>query len=281
MRSFGGAGRRRQASTLLELLIVIAMIGALVTMLIPSLKRSMDLAAATVCQYNLREVGFVLRMYSQDNQGWLPSVNDVTESQAVTADASPMNQAWFTKLFPTYLQDPVSLSCPRDPYGYRMEYASDLSHPNAAEYSSYGVNDFIMSAGDGYLANIERLRPTRPLDTILVADLGPDRLLFDGVSGEGPGRNSSLMSWGDGFDPYKRTPPNPWLTARHNGGINVLTLGGGIRKARTADMMDKPMQRYYADCAAGGCTLCNELGLYHYSFAQSNLYWWTGPTLSK
>lgn len=278
MGSFAGAGRRRKASTLIELLIVIAMIGTLVTMLIPSLKRSMDLAAATVCQYNLREVGFSLRMYSQENQGWLPST---AESPIITAGAPQVNQAWFTKLFPTYLQDPVSLACPRDPYGYRMEYAKDLSRPIVAEYASYGVNDFIMNAGDGFLANIERLRPTRPLDTILVADLGPDRLLYDGLAAQGPGRNAARMSWGDGFDPYKGTPPNPWLTIRHNDGVHVLTLGGAIRKARTADIMNQPMQRYYDNCAAGGCTFCNELGLYHYSFARDNLFWWTGPALSK
>ncbi len=279
MRRFAGAGRRRRASTLIELLIVIAMIGALITLLIPSLKRSMDLAASTVCQYNLREIGFVLRMYSQENQGWLPSTG---RSDPVTAGLPPSNDAWFTKLFPTYLQDPVSLSCPRDPFGYRMEYASDLSSPNVADYASYGVNDFIMNAGGGYLSNIERLRPTRPLDTILAADLGPDRMFFgNSRGGQGPGRNSSLMSVGDGFDPYKKQPPNPWLTTRHNVGINVLTLGGGIRKARTAEMMKKPMQRYYKDGAAGGCTLCNELGLYHYSFAKDGLYWWTGPTLAR
>jgi len=255
------------------------MISTLVTMLIPAMKRSVDLAAATVCQYNLREIGFGLRMYAQDNQGWLPSV---LESQAVAVGGSPVSQAWFSKLFPTYFQEPASLSCPRDPYGYRMEYADNLTDPDVAEYASYGVNDFIMNAGGGYLANIERLRPTRPLDTILAADLGPDRLLIDsGAAGRGPGRNASRMSFGDGFDPYKGSPPNPWLTTRHNGGINVLTLGGAIRKARTADMMNKPMQRYYQKGAAGGCTLCNELGLYHYSFADSGLYWWTGPTLAK
>ena len=55
-RRFRRGAQRRRASTLIEMLIVIAMIGMLITMLIPSLKKSMDLASATVCQYNLREV---------------------------------------------------------------------------------------------------------------------------------------------------------------------------------------------------------------------------------
>jgi hypothetical protein len=251
-------------------------------MLIPSLKRSMDLASATVCQYNLRELGFCLRMYAQENDGWLPSVQD---EQGIAIGRPDRNNAWFARLFPTYLQDPVSLACPKDPYGYRMEFArEDLLSPDAAEYSSYGLNNFIMDAGDGYLAHIDRFQPTRPLDTILVADLGPDKIHFrQGTRSisSGPVRNSSLMQWGDGFDPFTGIPPNPWLTTRHNHGVNVLTLGNSIRKARTQDMLERPMQRHYHNCAAGGCTLCNELQVYHYSFADQNLFWWTGTVPTK
>jgi len=266
---------------LIELLIVIAMIGMLITMLIPSLRRSMDLASATVCQYNLREIGFCLRMYSQENDGWLPAVQD---EHGAAFGRPNENQAWFARLFPTYLQDPVSLACPRDPYSYRMEYVQDDLHdPNASEFSSYGLNSFIMKAGGGYLAHTDRYQPTRPLDTILVADLGPDIVYFRNAytARSGPVRNGSLMNWGDGFNPFTGIPPNPWLTTRHNHGINVLTLGGGIRKIRTVEMLQEPMQRHYADCASGGCTLCNELSVYHYSFAAENLYWWTGSVPAK
>jgi len=263
------------------MLIVIAMIGMLITMLIPSLKRSMDLASATVCQYNLREIGYCLRMYTQENEGWLPSVQD---ELGVALGRPNENSAWFARMFPTYLQDPVSLTCPRDPYGYRMEHVrDDLLEPDASEFSSYGLNSFVMRAGGGYLAHIERFQPARPLDTILVADLGPDTVYFRNsyTSRLGPVRNESLMTWSDGFNPFTAIPPNPWLTTRHNQGINVLTLGNGIRKIRTAEMLQRPMQRYYSECAGGGCTLCNEVGDYHYSFAKEGLYWWTGSVPAK
>lgn len=276
-----GVGSRRRASTLIELLIVIAMIGILITMLIPSLKRSMDLAKATVCQYHLRELGYCLRMYTQENDGWLPTTR---EDQRIAAGTPTQNDAWFTRLFPTYLQDPESLSCPKDPYGYRMEFASaQLSSPAAADYASYGLNNFIVNAGGGYLSHIDRFQPTRPLDTILVADLGPDTLRYGGggAIGSGPTRNSSLMNWGDNFDPFTGLPPNPWLTTRHDHGINVLTLGTSIRKVKTDVLLKQRLQRHYARCSAGGCTLCNQLQVYHYSFADANLYWWTGPVPEK
>jgi len=261
------------------MLVVIAMIGMLITMLIPSLKRSMDSAAATVCQYNLREIGFCLRMYTQENEGWLPSVQH--EQQIAQPNR---NNAWFAQMFPTYLQDPVSLTCPRDPYGYRMENVRDeLYERDTSEFSSYGLNSFVMQAGGGYLARIERFQPARPLDTILVADLGPDTVYFRNsyTARVGPIRNESLMRWNDGLNPFTGLPPNPWLTARHDQGINALTMGNGIRKIRTAEMLRSPMQRYYTNCASGGCTLCNEIGDYHYSFAKEGIYWWTGSVPAK
>lgn len=279
-RSMAGPRRARRASTMIELLVVISIIGLLITMLLPSLRRSMDLASTTVCQYNLRELGHCLTLYRIENHGWLPTVAQTDENVAARSQIS-QNEAWFVKMFPTYLQDPQILTCPEDPFAFRLlNDRSRLRNPEVADYPSYGINNFIMSAGSGFLANVDRYQPTRPLDTILVADLGPDNVGRRRRSSNtlvGPSRNSSLMTWGDGFDPFTGIPAHSWLTTRHNHGINILTLAGGIRSIKTVDMLRAPIRKRYAECAAGGCTLCNELGLYHYSFAKEHLYWWTGP----
>ena len=91
-------------------------------------------------------------------------------------------------------------------------------------------------------------------------------------------RSDSLLPWDDGYSPFVEQPPEPWLTMRHGRGINMLTLDTGVRGARTSDIMQKPMRRYYETCAMAGCTFCNELRLFHYSFARDRLFWWTGPT---
>ena len=267
---------RRGASTLIELLVVIAMIGMLISLLLPSLKRSMDYARSTVCQYRLKEVSRVMMMYRLENKGWLPTKDSAS---AAATMALPQNSAWFTKLFPTYLKDPTILSCPDDPYAERMKSSSARFHsPEVAEFSSYGMNSFILSAGEGEFANVERNAPSRPLDTILVADLGPDiiRSAAQSRAYAGPSRNGGSMAWGDNFDPFSGLAANPWVTARHNKGINVMTLQGHIRHVRTAEMLRNPIRRYYENCSAGGCTLCNELELFHYSFAKDRLFWWTG-----
>ena len=271
---------RRSASTLIELLVVIALIGVLISLLIPSLKRSMELASATVCRYNLREIGHSLTFYRMENDGWLP----VGEMSSAASANHEENQSWFVRLYPNYLPDPLVLTCPNDPYAFRLvNDRSQLRDPAVADFPSYGINSFIMSVGGGYLANLDRYRPSRPLDTILVADLGPDRIQ-DSVGPrriDGPWRNSSLMMWGDGFDPFSGLPANPWVTTRHHHGINTLTLAGGVRDVGTAELLQRPIRGYYENCAAGGCSLCNELRLFHYSFAEDHLYWWTGSIPSQ
>ena len=252
------------------------MIGLLMSALIPSLKQSMDVAAATVCKHNLRELGHCLELYRMDNDGWLPPAVRRTQEIESLGQRDP----WFSKLYPTYLSDPMMLTCPEDPYRYRMtQVTAQLRDPTVAEYASYGINSFIAASGGGFLAN-DRRQPSRPHDTMLMADLGPD---FAASTPQttgivGPVRNASLMSWDDGFNPFTGRSLSPWLTQRHRGGINVLTLEGGVRDARTVDLLHTEMKRFYDRCAVGGCTFCNELRLAHYSFARAHLYWWTGST---
>ncbi|MHC4717332.1 MAG: type II secretion system protein [Planctomycetota bacterium] len=62
------AGRGPAAFTLVELLVVVAIIALLVTVLMPSLTRAMGLTRKTVCMSNLRGQGLALRMYAMDNE---------------------------------------------------------------------------------------------------------------------------------------------------------------------------------------------------------------------
>lgn len=287
VRGNGSVAGRRRGSTLIELLVVIAIIGLLISILLPSLRRSMSLASATVCQYNLKEVGHAILMYRVENDGWLPTAEE-SESGIASAvgggvvEPPTENEAWFVKLFPTYLQDPAILSCPDDPYGFRMNDARSRFHdPDVAEFASYGMNSFLLSFNKGMLADLDRYRPERPAETILLCDLGPDEVNYNrprSVTITGPLRNSSLVMWGDGFDPFSGFAARPWVTSRHNHGINMITVAGSVRGVKTDAVLGAPIQRYYDRCAAGNCPLCKELGWFHYSFAHERLYWWTGAT---
>jgi prepilin-type N-terminal cleavage/methylation domain-containing protein len=66
--------------TLIELLVVIAIISLLVSILLPSLTKAKELAQATVCSNNLRNIGLQILFYAEDyNQstpiGYDPSID--------------------------------------------------------------------------------------------------------------------------------------------------------------------------------------------------------------
>ena len=278
-RRLGTASAGHRAATLIELLVVISMIGFLIALLVPSLKRSMQLATSTVCQHNLKQLGTSLMMYRYDSDGWLP-VNKTVETISTTASAAPANSAWFAMLFPTYMPDPMLMRCPSDPFGFRMEeYRDRIQDVGAVDAVSYGLNEFIMTAGGGYLANLERHSPRWAGQTILAADLGPDDLRFESRirdDNNGPSRNGSLMMWGSGWDPFSERSTRTWLTKRHGHGIHMLAVDGSVHDVKSDEVLRSPVRRRYPNCLAGGCALCNELRIYHYSFAEDHLFWWTG-----
>ena len=58
--------------TLIELLIVIAIIAILAGMLLPALNKARQLARKTACTNNLKSIGTAFQMYTQDNQDYWP-----------------------------------------------------------------------------------------------------------------------------------------------------------------------------------------------------------------
>lgn len=62
----------RRGFTLIEMLVVIAVIAVLVALLLPALAKARQKAADVNCASQQRQVGISIAMYLADNNGWLP-----------------------------------------------------------------------------------------------------------------------------------------------------------------------------------------------------------------
>lgn len=180
---------RRRAFTLVELLVVMAIIAVLAGLLLPTLGGATGRARSTACLSNLKQIGIGLRLYLDENGNRMP----VMENRSRDTNLVITNGIF--DVLGRQLGSPGVLKCPAD----RQRYFEDTG-------SSYSWN-FLLN---GQPADSLRVMG-RPVKENGIA-LFSDHVEFH--TGRGPGRGKNYL-YADGavknFSTVELepTPPSP------------------------------------------------------------------------
>lgn len=128
---------KNKGFTLVELMIVIAIIAVLATIIMPKMSGARQKANLNACMQNVRQIGLAMEIYAQDNNGFHTPYTDGAGHYAFTP----------TYLTPTYIR-----AVPTCPTGHTYCVAANM---NTGLYSAHSPSpaDLVLSmcgTGSGY-----------------------------------------------------------------------------------------------------------------------------------
>ena len=164
----------RGAFTLVEVLVVIAIIAVLVSILIPAVGKARETARMVICQANLKQIGIAETGYAGDNRGNIPT------HASYDLNTFDTSREWFLVyrdyLFPGRigtLQDERHIwdlgkkikvfDCPSTNeqvnYGNMAYTNKTFDYRMATLYSKYNINASSPLAGATILSSLDRMEP--------------------------------------------------------------------------------------------------------------------------
>jgi len=184
--------KQTQIFTLIELLIVIAIIAILAGMLLPALNKARDKAKTVRCASNMKQVGFAFSSYTGDFADQMPVGQDINSTILIPGAA--VNSATWANLLvycryltpSNYLNNNSPgnlLICPADPQNSEVNFFNDHIPSNIMANAYLGAN---WSGNPAKVTSKKLSRCKRPSRAGLTADgNNKDRysILFNGSMG--------------------------------------------------------------------------------------------------
>lgn len=229
---------KRTAFTLVELLVVVAIIAILAGLLLPALARGTAAARATECRQNLRDLGLGLRMYLDDSDRY-PTTGGIGVLLRDDAYGWLMFDDWKETLAPFvgFKADPdtyVALKKLRCPQRVRTDEGLQGNGQYALNASGTApLNDPSHLGLSGFVD-----QGTRPPTYQLTSEsqvVAPSEMIA--VGDIEPGSPAPGFFWSSGhFDPVS-TNKWYWPGKLHNGGGNILFCDGHAESGRQTNWL--------------------------------------------
>jgi prepilin-type N-terminal cleavage/methylation domain-containing protein/prepilin-type processing-associated H-X9-DG protein len=228
---------RSHGFTLLELLIVVAIIGLLAAILFPVFARVRENARRGRCQSNLKQIGLGIQMYTQDYDDRYPQASYKDTSYSGVDNPPPggwvsdysrgLQQVAWHNLIEPYTKNSQIFICPSTP---KLTVKNGIK--NLAE-GQVGINLALIQRRNSWndAAPNSLSRVVSPVGTYAVFDCGTN-ILNPGEAVTPSGENGYLPGAGPyagslaSSQAYKQ---NDFQNGRHFGGVNMLFADGHVK----------------------------------------------------
>lgn len=242
--------KKRKVLTLIEFIVVIAVIALLVFMFLPRIHAPHEHAEVIVCKSNLHQWGMIFSLYANDyDSKYMPGIDEDWE----TGETS-----WIHTLMP-YHDNPKIRLCPnstkpeKDLADKRPLRAWNLEVTNPGQFTSiqpeyktgsYGLNWWVTSGEkevSGYDSANKWKSSNQPdasqIPVLTEAGFMHARVEADDAPPEYDGKFNSKTQGAKGMDRV--------CTNRHSGGVNILFMDWSVRKVKLMDLWNQQWHKNY------------------------------------
>ncbi len=210
------SGSRSAGFTLMELLVVVAVIALLASLLLPALTNAREMGRRMKCVSNLRQINFGTMLYVQDYDGWLPPAK---HGGASTTAFAVLKLNGYIK--------PELWNCPSDKTeGSNLYVYMEGVRRSYLWNCEFGHGDDSWDLGEP--RKLHRLR--FPSKIILLLD-GNQTIACTGGDAE--------YYYGSVHVPFVFDPARPVFCDRHSGGVNCQFADGHVEWLNT--------EKYYSE----------------------------------
>jgi prepilin-type N-terminal cleavage/methylation domain-containing protein/prepilin-type processing-associated H-X9-DG protein len=252
------ARRPVKGFTLIEVLVVVAIIALLISILLPSLSRAREQARMTVCMNSMRTCGQAMVLYAHSNQDSYPWDATPVSSGGPPAGANPWEflhkyvqkgtperftdwkKSWITSpSATTYYAALAWYLCPNDGMHHTSSQTAPRTFPDGTQMPvvymlSYCVTrrvPYYDGTYDGGFAVLPHKTTAvkQQSDKVLVSEYHDD--LADLASATAPGwyPDPGAVTWGKEVQLGEASPNQRSFEVRHLGGQNILYVDNHVQ----------------------------------------------------